>query len=241
MHRFFVPAEILALTEAALPPEISRQTAAVLRLREGEHIVLLDNLGSEFEAELTQVNPKGCHFRIINRHAASGEPPVSVTLYLALTQREKFEWALQKCTEVGVTGFVPLITSRSLVQDVPESAAKHDRWRKIIQEAAEQCGRGRLPDLLPPMDLPGAFKHAAAHHSTILFAWEKETAICIDQVLTQGSATAIFIGPEGGFSDNEARLAAQNNAIPVSLGKRILRMETAAVVAAAIVLHYMEK
>ena len=93
---------------------------------------------------------------ITTDQAAEGEPNLRITLFLGLTQREKFEWMLQKCTECGTAAFVPMVTERSLVQDVEETQKKHNRWKSILQEASEQCGRGLIPQLFPAMSFKDA-------------------------------------------------------------------------------------
>jgi len=149
MQRFFLPAECFTSERVSFPLETARQLYHVLRMRPGEALVALDNQGSQFQVELEQVAPSRASGRIVSRAAAGGEPWVRVALYVSLAQREKFEWILQKCTEAGAASFTPVISSRSRVQDRTEVEKKMGRWGKIVREAAEQCERGRLPELHP--------------------------------------------------------------------------------------------
>ncbi len=251
MHRFFLPAGCIVDGEVHFPAEITHQLIHVLRLQASQRLVVLDNEGSEFEVELRQLAPRQAIGKIVSTQPAGGEPQVRLALYLCLTQREKFEWMLQKCTEVGAAEFTPVISSRSLVQDAGEVGKKLPRWRKIVQEAAEQSQRGRIPQINPPLTFAAACEKAVTDSSLALIPWEGEYHSSNRRSLREMLAEfvppgakvldepgiAILIGPEGGFSDEEVALAKTRGLLPVSLGLRILRVETAAVVAAALVLY----
>ena len=163
-------------------------------------------------------------------------------MLLSLTQREKFEWMLQKCTEIGASAFQPVITSRSLVPNSKEAETKYERWRMIIREAAEQSGRGRLPDLLPAATLTEAAENTARSYGLCLIPWEGEKKTSLKDALVGNApdSVAVLIGPEGGFSEEEVQQAINAGFKPVTLGKRVLRMETAAMVTAALVFHELE-
>ncbi len=236
MNRFFLPPESIQADLVTFPGDISHQIARVLRLKSGVLVAVLDNQGSEYQVELTAVEPKFVTGVVRRCAQAGGEPPVRVTLYLCLTQREKLEWVLQKCTETGVTNFVMVVSSRSLVQDTASAAVKFERWQRIVREAAEQCGRGRLPGLGPIMHMEEALKHGINNHQRSLLAWEGEKSQGLSAALADlngGERLALLIGPEGGLSGEEVQMAQDIGWQIVSLGKRILRMETAAVVASA--------
>lgn len=248
MHRFFVPTSNIEKAAVYFPMEISRQIATVLHLRAGNQVIVLDNAGNEYEVALEIVAPRTTEGRILSSRAAEGEPRTRLTLYLGLTQREKFEWMLQKCTEIGAVEFVPVITSRSLVQSSEESRSKLDRWRRILKEASEQSGRGRIPTLAAPLRLNEALEQFQSQSIPGLIAWEEEKSMRITPALdairqAEGETNprlALFIGPEGGFAEEEIIQARAAGLVPVTLGKRILRMETAAIAAAAIILHELE-
>ncbi len=244
MHRFFLPPTSFQPGSVSFPPDLAHQITSVLRLSPGQTVIVLDGQGREYEIELTQVDRSQTAGRILSDRPAAGEPPIRLTLYLALSRREKFEWMLQKCTEVGASAFVPVITSRTLVQDSRDAAKKLERWQRILREAAEQSRRGRIPDLHPPLRFDAAL--AGAHHDLKLIPFEGEHTVSLRQALgplplVQGeSSAAVFIGPEGGFSDEEILAARQSGFQPITLGRRILRMETAAVVAAALLIYETE-
>lgn len=242
MHRFFMKNMSLNGSGFSLPESTSRQIARVLRLKPGETIILLDGLGFESKAVLTTVNDNQCHVNLAPKEKVTTEPTVHLNMLLALTQREKFEWMLQKCTEIGVSSFHPFVSTRSLVQKPEEAEEKRERWEKILQEAAEQSHRGRIPNLLPSTRFKEVVTDTYSEGALKLILWEDELNVSLKPLLQkyQGQDVIVLIGPEGGLSGEEVALAREAGFQPVSLGKRILRMETAAITAAALVLYELE-
>lgn len=237
MNRFFVEPALVAGPEVRLDGEIAHQLSRVLRLEAGDHILLLDGLGFEYEVQLSAVQRQGksdvATGRILEKRAAGGEPRLQVTLYQALLKGEKFDVVLQKGTEVGVSRFVPILTERCVGQ-----AARPDRWKKIVREAAEQSRRGRLPELVEkPLKLAEALDRIKSEGQTAFMAWEEETALSFHQLTAGLTGLGILIGPEGGFSKKEAELAEAAGVQTLSLGKRILRAETAGPIATALALY----
>lgn len=236
-HRFFLPAESFLPEGVCFPAETSRQISRVLRLKVGDEVLALDNAGQVFQTRLVHVSEREVRAEVLSAAPAGGEPAVDLHLLLCLTQREKFEWMLQKCTELGVTRFTPVVSSRSLIQQPGEAERKYDRWQTILKEAAEQCGRGRVPQLLPTLRWQAALQTGGGADLR-LAAWEGEKTRRLKECLAEKPARVqLLIGPEGGFAAEEIQQAEKAGFIPVSLGPRILRMETAAVVAAAWVLY----
>lgn len=243
MHRFFLPTSSFQDDTVSFPPETTHQIRRVLRLRTGEKIVCLDNQGWVYRVELTEIGATRVLGSILARDAVSGEPPVRLHMLLCLSQREKFEWMLQKCTEVGAGEFTPVLSSRSLVQETRSLENKYPRWARIIQEAAEQSGRGRIPRLNPTVPFDTALKQTAPLSDLRLLVWEGEQTLRLTEALRAHNnidAVSLLIGPEGGLSAEEAALAADNGWKSVSLGRRILRMETAAVVSAALTVDWFD-
>ncbi len=227
MHRFFIPSEWIRQSRVSLTDEPAHQIIHVLRLKPKDHIILLDNSGWEYEVEIDQMSPGLIQGRVIGQSLGATEPRVKVTLYQALLKAEKFEFILQKGVELGVSAFVPFVSERCVVRKPGEN--KLARWRKIIQEAAEQSGRALLPALHPV----ATFREAcdSAHGASILL-WEEERSLSLSRILKgppfQASPTFnVFIGPEGGFPPAEVAYAESRGIVPVSLGHRILRAETA--------------
>jgi 16S rRNA (uracil1498-N3)-methyltransferase len=243
MHRFFVPPASIQSGQVVFPSEAAHQIYRVLRLRPGQRLVVLNNQGDEYTIELEEVSQRTATGKIVEQQPTLGEPACRLALYLCLAQREKFEWMLQKCTETGASTFIPVISSRSLVQDLAETNKKAARWEKILQEAAEQSGRGRIPALKPAISLSQAVRQGQGKR---IILWEQEHSTNLRQALANLSPEnspeiSILVGPEGGFSMEEVQLAEQADWQPVSLGQRILRMETAALVATALVLYELEQ
>jgi 16S rRNA (uracil1498-N3)-methyltransferase len=239
MNRFFVPPESIQADCVHFSEPISRQMVQVLRLSPDTYVTVLDGTGKEFRVRLTELSAKASEGQIESEGRAAGEPETLLTLFLCLTQREKFEWMLQKCTEVGASRFVPVISSRSLVQSATDVLNKYERWQRILQEAAEQSYRGKVPTLEPPLRFDQAVKLAEATGACCLIPWEEEKTLSLQEALQirPSREVILLIGPEGGFSSEEVTLARKANFLSVTLGQRILRMETAAMVASALVLY----
>jgi 16S rRNA (uracil1498-N3)-methyltransferase len=246
MHRFFVPPDSVGEMGVLFPADAARQIRQVLRLRTGEKVTVLDGKGMEYLIQLETVSNEKVWGRLLEAYPAAGEPVLHVRLYLSLTGRDKFEWALQKCTEVGVSVFVPVISSRTLARDKEQARQKAERWERILKEAAEQSGRGLIPQITEPVALHDAYGQTKAAQIPTAVLWEGERQASFSdwlavQAKKQKTAPdkqiAVFIGPEGGYSEEEAGLALLAGLQTVSLGRRILRMETAALVAAALALN----
>jgi 16S rRNA (uracil1498-N3)-methyltransferase len=240
MHRFFVTD--IDNNQVIFSAEQTRQINAVLRMEPGQRVIALDNAGWEYEVELIALGRKRATAVIHHKRPSANEPSVQLTLYQSLMKRDKFEWVLQKGTEIGVSHFVPLVTQRSLSQKVDIKDSKLARWQKIITEAAEQCRRGRIPTLQTPLTLTQALADHPAQPG--LIAWEETKDRSLREVLSAGkrpSAISLFIGPEGGFAAEEIATAQTAGIIPITLGKRILRAETAALVASALILHELDE
>jgi len=245
-HRFFIPSECIGKDGVSFPEDTARQIRQVLRLRPGEKVIVLDGQGMEYTVLLEIINSEKAWGSLQEERSITGEPALQVILYLSLTQREKFEWALQKCTEAGVSVFVPVITSRTLARDKEQALQKTNRWVRILKEAAEQSGRGLIPVIQAPQILQEAIAEVQTGKLACAFLWEEEKKVSLNDWLQKQNRiqqnTAIkqiglFIGPEGGYSEEEAAFARNAGIQTVSLGRRILRMETAAVVASALAMN----
>ncbi|NTV04466.1 16S rRNA (uracil(1498)-N(3))-methyltransferase, partial [bacterium] len=166
-YRFFVPAESFANDAVRVAnAELARQLARVLRLGPGDRVLLLDGCGDLCEVELTELGRDVVTGRVLSREHAA-EPTLDLTLYVALLRPERFEWVLQKGTELGVRRFVPVQFARSLPGDRADGR-KAERWRRIIREAAEQSCRGRLPELGEPLGFAAACAAAASADLALL-------------------------------------------------------------------------
>jgi 16S rRNA (uracil1498-N3)-methyltransferase len=251
MHRFFVPPEVVSQAAVRITGGLVHQIHRVLRLSPGEQIVLLDNSGWEYRVDLRQVTEKAVTGEVVGRSVKANEPRTKITLYQSVLKGNRFEWALQKGTELGVSEFVPVIASRCILQNLADAEAKFPRWQRVILEAAEQSERAKFPALLPALMFNAACERAGAGRGLSLIPWEEETAFSLKWMLRPNGANgangafggerpfsvSLFIGPEGGFTTEEISVAEDYGIRPVTLGPRIMRAETAAIVAAAAVFY----
>ncbi len=230
-----------------LPPDIAHQTRDVLRLTPGGHVRLLDGVGGEYASEILTVNRKEVTALVGERVEGLPQSPVRVTLCLGLLRAANFEWALQKGTELGVVTFQPLVTERSVAAVEEFGAAKRRRYERILAEALEQCGGSWLPTLAEPQTLTDMLGSIPSD-ALALIPWEEESSAPLNQTLAHEAKRRfgdsevethdvwLFVGPAGGFSAGEVAMARDAGALPVTLGPRILRAETAALVATTLAL-----
>lgn len=235
MHRFFVEPTLLQGDLAELPAETAHQVRNVLRMGPGDRLLLLDNQGWQVEAELVEATRRQVAVRLLERSPAFGEPTRHVTLYQSLLKKDNFEWVLQKGTELGISRFVPLITERTVISERTLKPTKLARWQRILTEAAEQCRRARIPQLVPAQTFAEALASQPPDTLCLIPALSATTPLTT-LLADLPTHTALFIGPEGGFSPAEVSQAQANGLLAVTLGPRTLRAETAAVAAAALLL-----
>ncbi|WP_026369929.1 RsmE family RNA methyltransferase [Kallotenue papyrolyticum] len=245
-YRFFIaPGSISGRTVTIADAALSHQLSHVLRLSAGDRVTLLDNSGWEYTVVLEQIERDRIDGVIEQRRLATSEPRLKLTLYVPLLRGERFEWVLQKGTELGVSAFVPMVCQRSVIDDLAEiSPTKLERWERIIREAAEQARRAKLPKLLPAMLFDTACEHAA-RRATAFVLWEGQGAQSLRRLLHAATQTphgtapfsiALLSGPEGGLTESELATAVMYRLPLASLGPRTLRAETAPLAAAAAVL-----
>ena len=244
MQRFFLNPECFIDQQVTFPKEITHQIIHVLRLNNGDPVIVLDNSGVCYQVDL-QINPQEMKVTgvIKETRTVTSEPKTHLTLAFGLSSREKVEWILQKGTEIGVSIFYPFISSRTLVRSTAISPKKYSRWEGIIREAAEQSGRGKLPVLHQPLDFTVIMSELNKSHDLCLLAWEGATdgGENLTKVIKGflGLSLGMVVGPEGGFSEDEVKIAVDAGCRVVSLGARILRMETAAMIIPALVLNLL--
>lgn len=241
-YRFFIPPNHITPPLITLPQNVAHQVRSVLRLHPGAKIVLLDGTGSAWLAIVTRIDKKGVQVQVEGPQPVDSEPALRLTLYQGVLKGQKFEWILQKGTELGVSSFVPVICQRSVIREPEAIHKKYGRWQEIIREAAEQSGRGKLPQLAPAVPLVEALQQAQAS-ALRLMPWEeaRETTLKTTLKQSQGQSVALFIGPEGGFTEEEARLAQAQGVQLVTLGPRILRAETATIAVCAAIFYEREE
>lgn len=241
LHRFFVAPEALQHSPVRIEGALAHQLCRVLRLRPGDGIELLDNSGEVTSAFLEQVTPSLCLATIVARHRPDTEPRTRLMLYQAISKGHKLDWVCQKATELGVSELVPVATARSIGADLRQvGAGKLTRLQRIAQEAAEQCGRATMPLVRPAIPFAQALMELAPGELALVAALSSES-LPLRQALEQyGSPPAtvrLYVGPEGGLEDAEIELACAQGVLPVSLGPRTLRTETAGLALLAIVAY----
>jgi 16S rRNA (uracil1498-N3)-methyltransferase len=225
MHRFYLPPQQLHSEYISLPEPLAHQVRNVLRMRVGDVFTIFDGEGMEYDAEIADIHRDG----------------VTVQLSDPL-KKDRFEWALEKGTELGVSHFVPMHTARVIADGASE--IKRARWQRVVIEAAELAGRGILPPIDDIHTLPQAFARLK-DFDLALFAWEEASGYSLrdavrDYRAVHGDAVprvALFIGAEGGFTPEEAEAARAAGCKIVTLGERVMRAETASLAAIAALLY----
>ena len=237
MHRFFISKESLTGENALITDEAVYQISRVLRLKPGDHIIVLDNTGWEYEVAINVIKRDIVQGKVVKKERGIGEPKINLIFYQALLKTDKFEFVLQKGVELGVNHFIPFVSKRCVVKKPSESRIQ--RWQNIIREASEQSRRARLPALQQVLPFEEACQKVK---KPALILWESEKSRSLaDTLKTPGFHNArtisIFVGPEGGFETEEIELAGKSGIVPAGLGNRILRAETAGLVAISAIMY----
>lgn len=232
LHRFFIEEQLTDNASLQCPKELAYQLTSVLRTKSGDEVILFDGSGYDFRARVEEVKRKEYKLRVVDSFIPNREPKRKVILFQSLIKKEKFEWVLQKGTEVGVSEFVPVIAERSA-----RRGFNLRRSQKIIKEAAEQAGRAFVPTIRDPMVFERAIDFTSHRgYQTFFASFEARPE---ERVASYPSKhqVALFIGPEGGWTEKEIEKARTAGYLVITLGKLTLRSETAAIVAAYQLLH----
>jgi 16S rRNA (uracil1498-N3)-methyltransferase len=243
MIHLFLPPEKLASTEIIITGKDARYLSHVLRVKPGEQLLLLDGLGTRHVCSITEITAREVTARKIREETRSAESPLQVTLVQGIPKGSRMDFIIQKSVELGVKKIIPLITDRSLVRDT----GKVLRWRKIARSAAQQSGRGKTPEVLPPEGFHEFLcgkqvDGLKALRKRGIILWEDETGRTLRKALEyfrQAGEILLLVGPEGGFSKEEVDRAVDRGFITVSLGPRVLRTETAPLSALSIIQYEM--
>lgn len=215
----------------------------VLRLKKGSQLDVSDSSTWEYRTTIETINDDRIKVKILDKQHFSREPVTKITLFQSLPKQKKMDEIIQKSIELGVNKIVPVFTSRSLIDVKTDMDNKIKRWCRISGETAKQCQRGHVPEISDPMKFEQMLKFLAAY-DLVLFPYENENKMsikyCLRHLDTYPEKIAVIVGPEGGFSENEAKELVDHNANSVSLGKTILRTETAGPATIAMVMYEME-
>jgi len=226
--RFYCPPPLLFGTSLELPPEAAHHANRVLRLRVNDPVQVFDGAGNALDATISEISGKRVVLGKLQPCAAELVPPLHIVLAQAMCGSEKMDWVVQKATELGAAEIQPVQTQRSVARLSGERAEKRtEHWRSVTIAACEQCGRNTLPQAHAPQDL-GAWLAQMRGTPGTKFILQPEGATTLHQQPQAQGKVTLLIGPEGGFSADEALMAQQAGFIPILLGPRVLRTETAA-------------
>ncbi len=244
MYRFFVPVENVEGERIRITGDDVNHAKNVLRMSVGEKVVVSCGQGVDYYCIIDFIRENQIGLRIEEEKAAVTELPVAITLFQALPKRDKMELVIQKAVELGAAEIVPVQTRRCVVRlDERKADRKLVRWRAIAEAAAKQSGRGVIPRISEIMSFAEALNYAE-QMDTVLIPYElyEDMADSMETMrkAAGGSSIGIFIGPEGGFERGEIEQAMGRGAFPLSLGKRILRTETAGMAALSVLMFLIE-
>jgi len=229
MSRFYVPQPRIEKGMLKIEGDEVKHIRKVLRLKAGDEIIVFDGLGKEFEGAIVEEGLSSILIKIQNIFSSKRDSPLEVTLAQSLLKGEKMDYLIQKATELGVKEIIPFFSSRSVpLLEKSKKLKRHHRWEKIAIEASKQCGRGVVPKIESLQDYSDMLQ-TASPDTLRLILWEKE-GIKLKEILErlkEKKKIFFIIGPEGGFSQLEVDEAKKTGFIPVTLGRRILRAETA--------------
>jgi len=237
-HRFYAPPTQFTTTTVSLNEDEAHHLSRALRLGEGDHVFVFDGSGNEWECEVARIGKREVELNLLRQLTGAVESPLDLTLAQALVKGDKFDWIVQKATELGVTRIAPLGAEHSDVRWAEERAEqKLQRWRRISLEALKQCGRRRLVEICEPAPFNG-FCESARQTPCLIFSERggqslREVSVKLPNV----AQLSVCVAPEGGWSERELQKAEANSFIAVHLGSRILRTETAAIAAVTLAQH----
>ncbi len=243
MSRFFVPEkEIGPCRKVSIKGKEVRHIGQVLRLKKGERIEIFDGRGKEYLVLLQEVQRRKVTGKILKESNVDREPRVKITLAQSLPKANKMDLVVQKCVEMGASRIIPFLSKRTVVRvEEGKLRERRQRWQRIAEQASRQCGRSGVISVEKPRTYPEVLKEAKSA-DLALIPWER-SRVKIKGVLKEkrkACSPLVLIGPEGGFSEEEIKEAKAEGVIPVSLGPRILRTETAGLAALAIILYELE-
>ena len=238
MRRFFC--DNITTDTATITGDDAHHISRVLRMKAGDVLSLCDGAGNEYDALVAAVSPEVVVCTVSNPHASEAESPVQVTLFQCLPKAGKMELIVQKCTELGVFSIVPVQSARCVVVPGKDYDKKRERYNRVALEAAKQSRRAMIPRVLPLTTLK---KIDVKSFDLFLVAYEDENTVSLKQALRAASpkTIALLIGPEGGLEESEIAQLVQAGAKSVSLGRRILRTETAGMAMLAQTLYEVEE
>ncbi len=245
MHHFFADPSHIGEKEITLTGADVNHIRNVLRMRPGEEVLISDGRGTDYRCKLEEMAETCITARICWVLEGNAELPSRITLYQGLPKGDKMEFIIQKCVELGVSRIVPMYTKRTVVKlDAKKEENRARRWKGICESAAKQSGRGIVPEVLSPQTFAQAVKDAGQQDICLIpyeLAKDMKHTRELFSSIKPGQSVGIFIGPEGGFEESEVEQAVSAGARPVTLGRRILRTETAGMAVLSMLVYLLEE
>jgi 16S rRNA (uracil1498-N3)-methyltransferase len=230
LNRIYCEGPLTSGTAVALPMAGAYHVARVLRMREGAPLTVFDGQGREYQAEIAEVEGDKVKVQLGDQTQGTAESPLRITLVQGVSRSERMDWTLQKATELGVSAIAPVMAARSVVRlDEKQSQKKQAHWSGIVIGACEQCGRTRVPTVATPVNLRQYLTTVRKEGMRLVLSPAAQGSLA--GLVNLPSKVELLIGPEGGLEDDELAAAQKAGFTPVRLGPRVLRTETAAVVA----------
>ena len=240
MHSCYVPPPQISDGTIRISESERHHLLNVLRLRAGDHVEIFDGVGNRYLALLSDTRASPLQAKIL-QHQLHPHTPPHITLFQGLPKFDKMDLIVQKTTEIGVKEIAPMICQRSIPKSVVQQK-RTTRWQRIANEAAKQCKRPHFAHVFAPQRLEECLGRVI-HLDLLILLWEGEKRQELKEILRnhgEAKSVGLFVGPEGGFTDEEVELAVQNSCIPATFGENILRTETAAIVGVASVMYELK-
>lgn len=245
MHRFFVEPSQIGEKEIVITGPDVNHIRNVLRMRAGEELLAADGQGSEYRCILRELQDSAIRAEICRKLSGSAELPSRITLFQGLPKSDKMDLIIQKCVELGVFRIVPVTTKRTVVKlDAKKEESRRKRWTAVSESAAKQSGRGIIPEISGVRGFKEAVEEAGELDICLIPYEKAEDMARTREILSgipAGASIGVFIGPEGGFEEEEVREAMEAGARPITLGRRILRTETAGMAVLAMLGYLLEE
>ncbi len=230
LTRIFCEGPLASGAVVTLPSAGAYHVGRVLRMRAGAPLTVFDGSGNDYPSEIVDIDGDTVSVRLRNPTPTTSESPLKITLIQGVSRGERMDWTLQKATELGVASIAPVLSARSVVRlDEKQAAKKQSHWRAIVISACEQCGRSRIPAVGAPVSLRDYFANVRKEGMRLVLSPSAPASLA--GIASLPNKVDLLIGPEGGLDDDEISAAQKAGFMPVRLGPRVLRTETAGVVA----------
>lgn len=245
MHHFFTEPRNIQENKIIIEGKDVNHMKNVLRIKSGERVNISDGIGGEYECEVDHYEMEYAVLTILNSFISDSELSSEIYLFQGLPKSDKMELIIQKAAELGVHKVIPVVTRRAVVKlDDKKAAKKVERWNAISLSAAKQSGRSMVPEVGRVMSFSEALEYAKKM-DVVLIPYELAEGMAktkeVISTIKDGQKIGVFIGPEGGFEEGEVKKAEEVGAYPITLGKRILRTETAGLTVLSILMYHLEK